>query len=167
MQEKNEMSEVKITVLGAVSVMLFLIAAVTTQVFVYDNSGAIHITLIFVIIFASSVAIYSGHSWKEVQAGILHGCHLAMLPMLILMMVGVLISSWIAAGTIPAFIYYGIMLLSPEYFLFSACSVSEPLSYLTFEQYLMRHRPRPALQGDLDFQVKGMILAQSERWRRV
>ncbi|RLA02552.1 MAG: Na+/H+ antiporter NhaC [Gammaproteobacteria bacterium] len=123
MQQQNTTSDPKVTFLGALSVMVFLVVAVTSQVFVFDNSGAIHITLILVIIFASTVAMLSGYSWKQVQDGILHGCQIAMLPMLILMMVGVLISSWIAAGTIPAFIFYGMQLLSPEYFLFSACLI--------------------------------------------
>lgn len=113
----------KITAFGAFSVMLFLTIAITTQVFIFNNNGAIHITLILVLAYTACVALYFGHSWKEVQNGILHGCQVAMLPMLILMMVGVLISSWMAAGTIPAFIYYGMLLLSPKYFLFSACLI--------------------------------------------
>ena len=123
MQAIKKEAEPKIKVAGAISVMLFLMIAVITQVFIFNNNGAIHITLILVVIFASTVAMLYGHSWKEVQQGILYGCQLAMLPMLILMMVGVLIASWIAAGTIPAFIYYGMKLLSPEYFLFSACLI--------------------------------------------
>ncbi len=123
MQEQSSVSDTKITFNGALSVILFLMLAVILQVLVFDNSGAIHITLLLVIVFASAVAMIYGHTWKEVQDGILHGCHLAMLPMLILMMVGVLIASWIAAGTIPTFIYYGMQLLSPEYFLFSACLI--------------------------------------------
>jgi len=123
MSVKEDMTETKIKFSAALSVMLFLVIAVITQVFIYDNSGAIHITLILVIVYASIVAMMSGHSWKDVQDGILYGCNLAMLPMLILMMVGVLISSWIAAGTIPTFIYYGLKLLAPEYFLFSACLI--------------------------------------------
>tara|TARA_R110001592_G_scaffold5627_5_gene30988 strand:+ start:4269 stop:5705 length:1437 start_codon:yes stop_codon:yes gene_type:complete len=113
----------KVTNLGALSVVLFLFVAIATQVFIYENGGAIHITLVAVIIYAACVALFSGHSWKEVQNGILQGCQIAMLPMLILMMVGLLIASWIAAGTIPAFIYYGMQLLSPKYFLFSACLI--------------------------------------------
>jgi len=123
MQDKKTFMVNKITTFGAFSVILFLITTIAIQVFVFDNSGAIHITLIFVLIYTACVAMFFGHSWKEVQNGILHGCQVAMLPMLILMMVGVLISSWIAAGTIPAFIYYGMLLLSPEYFLFSACVI--------------------------------------------
>ncbi|MFT5759665.1 MAG: NhaC family Na+:H+ antiporter [Alteromonadaceae bacterium] len=123
MHEKESVIKNKVTSFGAISVLLFLMLAITTQVFIFDNSGAIHITLILVLAYASCVALFFGHSWKEVQNGILHGCQIAMLPMLILMMVGVLIASWIASGTIPAFIYYGMLLLSPKYFLFSACLI--------------------------------------------
>ncbi|NQY88216.1 MAG: Na+/H+ antiporter NhaC [Colwellia sp.] len=123
MQENENIIKSKITSIGAFSVMFFLVVAITTQVFIFENSGAIHITLILVLAYAACVALFFGYSWKEVQNGILHGCQVAMLPMLILMMVGVLISSWIAAGTIPAFIYYGMLLLSPKYFLFSACLI--------------------------------------------
>jgi len=123
MQQSKSGTEAEVKFTGAFSVILFLMIAVITQVFIFDNSGAIHITLLLVIIYASIVAMLSGHSWKDVQDGILHGCYMAMLPMLILMMVGVLISSWIASGTIPAFIFYGMKLLSPEYFLFSACLI--------------------------------------------
>lgn len=108
---------------SAVGVMLFLVVAISVQVFVLDSTATTQITLIVVTAVAAVVALLSGYSWHEVQDGILYGCHLAMLPMLILMLVGVLIASWIAAGTIPALIYYGILLLSPQYFLFSACLI--------------------------------------------
>lgn len=123
MEADSRVAEHRMSFAGALSVILFLMVAVTTQVFVFDNSGAIHITLILVIVFASVIAMGHGYSWRQVQEGLLQGCHLAMLPMLILMMVGVLIASWIAAGTIPVFIYYGMHLLSAEYFLFSACLI--------------------------------------------
>lgn len=108
---------------SAVSVLVFLIVAICIQVFVLDNEDATQVTLIIVTAYAAVVAMLQGFSWLAVQNAILYGCRLAMLPMLILMMVGVLIASWSAAGTIPALIYFGIQLLSPEYFLFSACLV--------------------------------------------
>ncbi|MGV2872226.1 Na+/H+ antiporter NhaC [Colwellia sp. E150_009] len=123
MRNKKKNMANKISSFGAISVMLFLMIAIAAQVFIFDNSGAIHITLILVLSYTACVALFFGYSWKEVQNGILHGCQVAMLPMLILMMVGVLIASWIAAGTIPAFIYYGMLFLSPTYFLFSACFI--------------------------------------------
>lgn len=108
---------------SALGVMIFLIVAISIQVFVLDSSSTTQITLILVTAVAAIVALMHGFSWNEIQKAILYGCHLAMLPMLILMLVGVLIASWVAAGTIPAMIYYGMKLLSPEYFLFSACLI--------------------------------------------
>ncbi len=112
-----------VSIWGAVSVMLFLLIAISTQVFLLDNTGSTQITLIIVTAFASVVAMISGYRWHDVQEAILYGCNIAMLPMMILMMVGVLIATWTAAGTIPALIYYGIKLMSPDYFLFSTCLI--------------------------------------------
>jgi len=115
--------EKKISFSSALGVMFFLIAAISIQVFVLDSPVTTQITLILVTSVAAVVAMAHGFSWDELQKGILYGCHLAMLPMLILMLVGVLIASWVASGTIPAMIYYGMQILIPEYFLFSACLI--------------------------------------------
>ncbi|MCF8473946.1 MAG: Na+/H+ antiporter NhaC [Emcibacter sp.] len=116
-------SEKRMGFWSAVGVMLFLILAISVQVFVLDSPGTTQITLILVTAVAALTALLKGYSWHEIQGGILHGCHIAMLPMLILMLVGVLIASWIAAGTIPFLIYYGILFLTPQYFLFSTCLI--------------------------------------------
>ena len=108
---------------SALGVVLFLITAIFIQVFILNSSDTTQITMVLVTTVAGVVAMRNGYSWKEVQDGILYGCNLAMLPMLILMLVGVLISSWVASGTIPALIYYGMKVLTPEYFLFSACLI--------------------------------------------
>jgi NhaC family Na+:H+ antiporter len=42
---------------------------------------------------------------------------------LIMLTVGVLIGSWMASGTIPMVIYYGLNLISPQFFLVTACLV--------------------------------------------
>ena len=45
----------------------------------------------------------------------------SMQAMLILMMVGLLIGSWIPGGVIPSLIYYGLKVLNPTIFLFAGC----------------------------------------------
>jgi Na+:H+ antiporter, NhaC family len=121
MQEQKKQRTIPFS--SALVTMLFLIAAISIQVFVLDSSSTTQVTLILVIAVAAVVAMLNGFTWKEIQDGILYGCYLAMLPMLILMLVGVLIASWVAAGTIPAMIFYGMKILTPEYFLFSACLI--------------------------------------------
>ncbi len=108
---------------GALFVIIFLMVAMSVQVFIFKSNWTTQITLILVTAVAAVVAMRSGFTWDEVQDGILYGCQIAMLPMLILMMVGVLIASWISAGTIPTLIYYGLQIISPSVFLFTVCLV--------------------------------------------
>jgi NhaC family Na+:H+ antiporter len=62
-------------------------------------------------------------SWKDMELGIVDSIHRAMPAILIMLTVGVLIGSWMASGTIPMVIYYGLKLISPKFFLVTACFV--------------------------------------------
>jgi len=70
-------------------------------------------------------------TWKEMEKGIVDGIHKAMPAILIMLCVGVLIGSWIASGTIPMVIYYGLKLISPKYFLVTACFICSLTSLAT------------------------------------
>ncbi len=50
---------------------------------------------------------------------------------LILAIVGSMIASWMAAGTIPSMMYYGIKIISPKIFLFTACILCSIVSLAT------------------------------------
>jgi NhaC family Na+:H+ antiporter len=62
-------------------------------------------------------------SWADMQTGIVDSIHKAMPAILIMLTVGVLIGSWMASGTIPMIIFYGLKLISPKFFLVTACLV--------------------------------------------
>ena len=64
-----------------------------------------------------------GFSWKDMERGIVDSIHKAMPAILIMLSVGVLIGSWMASGTIPMIIYYGLKVVSPKFFLVTACLV--------------------------------------------
>jgi NhaC family Na+:H+ antiporter len=61
--------------------------------------------------------------WEDMQKGIVDSIHRAMPAILIMLCVGILIGSWMASGTIPMIIYYGLKLISPKFFLVTACLV--------------------------------------------
>lgn len=69
--------------------------------------------------------------WQEMERGIVDSIHKAMPAILIMLCVGILIGSWIASGTIPMIIYYGLKLISPKYFLVTACFVCSLTSLAT------------------------------------
>ena len=70
-------------------------------------------------------------SWQDMERGIVDSIHKAMPAILIMLCVGILIGSWIASGTIPMVIYYGLKLISPKYFLVTACFVCSITSLAT------------------------------------
>ena len=70
-------------------------------------------------------------SWQEMEKGIVDSIHKAMPAILIMLCVGILIGSWIAGGTIPMVIYYGLKLISPKFFLVTACFVCSLTSIAT------------------------------------
>jgi len=62
-------------------------------------------------------------SWKDMEKGIVDGISKALPAILIMLTVGIMIGSWMASGTIPMVIYYGLKLISPQFFLVTACFV--------------------------------------------
>lgn len=120
--ERNN-KEKKPSFLAALSVIVFLFVIMVIQIFVLHEEYVTHITLIIAAVYATIIAFISGFTWEDVQKAILYGCEIAMLPMLILMLVGILIASWIPAGTIPTLIYYGLKALSPSVFLVTVCFI--------------------------------------------
>jgi len=69
-----------------------------------------------------------GFKWKDMERGIVESIHKAMPAILIMLSVGVLVGSWMASGTIPMVIYYGLKLISPKFFLATACLVCSVVS---------------------------------------
>lgn len=64
-----------------------------------------------------------GYSWAELLAGIVDAIRKALPAILIMLCVGLVIAAWIACGTIPMVMSYGLTLISPRYFLVTACLV--------------------------------------------
>lgn len=100
----------------SILVVGFLFAALLAQV-LYQGSADAHMTLMLATAFGAIVLMLSGMKWKRIEEGILYGCEIATLPMLILMLIGVLIPTLMACGSIPNLIYWGLHIISPKIFL--------------------------------------------------
>ncbi|QEM82244.1 Na+/H+ antiporter NhaC [Halomonas binhaiensis] len=59
-------------------------------------------------------------SYDDMQKGLIDGIHNGMEAVLVLTTVGALIGTWIAGGIVPSIIYYGLMVMNPQIFLFAA-----------------------------------------------
>lgn len=85
-----------------------------------------HIPLFLGLAITSLVGVSQGMGWKDIEKGIFHVIHVALPSVSVLIVVGMIIGVWIACGTVPSIIYFGLKVLSPEIFLAAAmviCSV--------------------------------------------
>jgi NhaC family Na+:H+ antiporter len=104
--------------------VVFLVIALSVTIGIFKLSP--HIPLIAAAAVAACVAIIHKHPWKEIQDGMVHGIMLAMSAILILMVVGTMIGTWIIGGIVPSMIFYGLKVLSPGIFLVATliiCSI--------------------------------------------
>lgn len=76
-----------------------------------------HIPLAIGIALTALVGMILGHKWQRVEDGIFHVINVSLPSVSILVTVGMIIGVWIASGTVPTLIYYGLVLLSPQIFL--------------------------------------------------
>ncbi|WP_324822620.1 Na+/H+ antiporter NhaC [Sinanaerobacter sp. ZZT-01] len=129
-----ENSTKKPSFLIALLCITFLFVIIIAQVLV-AGSPDIHMTLVFSTTFAVLVLMLSGTKWSVIEDGILHGCKIATVPMLILMFIGMLIPALIASGTIPALIYYGLKIINPSVFLLTTALICAVSSVCTGSSY--------------------------------
>lgn len=62
-------------------------------------------------------AKFKGLSWDEINAGIKDGIDKGIIPIVIFILIGAMISTWIAAGTIPTLMVIGFKAISAQWFL--------------------------------------------------
>ena len=112
---------------------------VAMGVFLGVGYGALRLPAEVLLIAAAGVAgviaYRLGYTYKEIENGILASMMKGMPAMLIVIVVGALIGSWIACGTIPMLIFYGLKLISPTLFLVTACVVCSVVSVVTGTSY--------------------------------
>ncbi|HCD51675.1 MAG TPA: Na+/H+ antiporter NhaC [Balneolaceae bacterium] len=124
----------KPTLLQALIPIIFLIAALSTNVWIFGDAaldGSNQIILIMSAAVATLVAFRLGYSWKELRNGIVKSIGSAMASIIILLLIGSLAGTWLISGVVPAMIYYGLQILNPTIFLFAAVVVSAIVSVAT------------------------------------
>lgn len=95
----------------------------------------IEILLLAASAVAGLIGLKLRYTWSEMQSGIMDAIHKGMPAMAVVIVVGALIGSWIASGSIPMMIYYGLKLITPSLFLLTACIVCSVVSLLTGTSY--------------------------------
>lgn len=112
-----------------------LIPIISMMLLLVVGYGLFHIKaqvlLVLAAVVTATTALVAGFKWPQMQQGIVDSIYKAMPAVLIMLAVGIMVGSWIAAGTIPMIIYYGLKMISPSYFLVTASFVCSVVSIAT------------------------------------
>lgn len=91
-----------------------------------------HIPIVFsAVIVAFYGALILKQRWKDMEEAVISGITMSMQAVLILMMVGLIVGSWIHSGVVPSLIYYGLNILSPKIFLLATLVITSVVSLAT------------------------------------
>lgn len=91
-----------------------------------------HMTLISCLVISGlSGHFYHKMPWSDLESYMISGVTQCMKAVFILGLIGALISAWMSSGTIPTIFYYGMHILSPEWFLVTTLFVSILVSTFT------------------------------------
>ena len=121
----------KIPMWQCILVMLVMIALIFWGVMIDTDAGEAHVVLILAGAFAALIAMANGWKWKVMEKGILAAIDRTMQAILILGVVGFMLGSWMAGGVIPSMMYFGIKVIAPSIFLFTACLLCSIVSLAT------------------------------------
>ena len=121
------------SLLTALFPIIVLIAMLTLNVLLFEDtlSGANQIALLLAAALAGIITYKLGYNWESIKKKIVSTIGSAMPSILILLLIGSLAGTWMISGVVPAMIYYGLDIISPKLFLFTAVVVSAIVSVAT------------------------------------
>jgi len=141
------MKETKKATVGiALIPLLFLIGSLILTLSQWG--GDPHIPIFTSAIVAAITAMVGlNFSWKEIEEGIVDTIKMSMGAILILMIIGMVVGTWILAGIVPTMIYYGLKVLSPGVFLLATLIICSIVSLATGSSWTTAATVGIALMG--------------------
>ena len=112
------------TFLDALIPISVLVLLLGTSVYLYSDDssyGPNQIALLFAAAIAVLIGLKNGYKWGELEEAMVKGITISLGAVLILLMVGALIGTWLLSGTVPSLIYYGLQLINPHWFYAASC----------------------------------------------
>ena len=92
------------------------------------TSGPLQVALLLTTMLTAGIILKNGHSWESISTAASAGVASVTTAIFILLAVGALIGTWNLSGTIPTMVYYGIQLMSPDWFYVAALFICAGIS---------------------------------------
>lgn len=95
-------------------------------------SGASQVALLLATGFAAALSIlFGGAKWNEIEVSISESLKMVSSSLFILLLIGAISGTWMISGVVPTLICYGMKIISPKVFLFTACALCAFVSVMT------------------------------------
>lgn len=114
--------------------LVVLIGLLTLNVLIFEDDSTAFSNQIALLISAAVAGIIAKlrkTGFEDLLSGVSENILQALPAILILLLIGSLSGAWLFSGIVPAMIYYGLKILSPDYFLVSAVIISAIVSLAT------------------------------------
>lgn len=118
MQKKTPSLIQAVIVLGGFLIMAFLCNKFGIE---------IHLAILAAWFLAMAVGKLNGRSYREMEHALCKGVYDGMSAVLIMLVIGALVGTWISGGIVPSLIYYGLKVIHPSIFLLATlilCSIT-------------------------------------------
>ena len=116
-----------LTLTEAIIPVASLILLVALSYFLFGDAGAggpNQVALVVATMIAVFIGWRRGHTLESLGEAAAKSVSTGITAIFILFAVGALIGTWAMSGTLVAMVYYGMQLLSPNYFYVTACAIS-------------------------------------------
>lgn len=135
----------KVKLPGVILLFLFIVVTMfTSMVFVKVEP---HIPLFLCVVLTGIFALFWGADWKQIERGLIAGVVSGIQPLLLLMMIGLVIASWMISGAVPTLLFYGMDFIQPEWFALSALFITILVSTFTGSSFTTASTVGVALMG--------------------
>src|SRR5215470_5600179 len=120
-----------LTLTEAIVPIAGLILLVSLSFYLFGDAGALgpnQVALVVATMIAVFVGWRRGHTLESLREAAVASVGSGISAIFILLAVGALIGTWAMSGTLGAMVYYGLQLLSPNYFYMTACLICAVIS---------------------------------------
>lgn len=111
---RQEQAILKLTFLEAILLTLLILGGVSFLIIKYE--AVPHIPIVLAIFLLFLYGMIKKVSIKDLESGMIEGAKSGLGAVMIFFFIGMLISSWMASGTIPTFIYFALEFVNGKFF---------------------------------------------------
>jgi len=102
------------TLIEALTLVVAIIIMISTSIIKFGSVP--HLPILFSILLLICYGLVKKVSYRRLESGLVEGAGAGMSAVFLFFFIGMLVSSWIMAGTIPTLIYAGFNLITPSFF---------------------------------------------------